>query len=147
MNYYFVGTSLPELKIGEEPEINLAAYEELLRLNLTPKDYEKVENLSVEMRAEGLLGRKIRLVMADLRARKYEREFKIEDEELLSEATDLEHLFEAHSEDPGKLREALLKYRFDKIEEERGLDEFSIDRLLGYMIQLHLVEQSRKDKV
>ena len=234
--YYFVGTSLPELKIGEEPEISFEAFDELLRLNLTPSDYEKtkslrllfdLENLALFLQGKPLslygglqsvdfeeallegghfpewieqflqdfqsnqerlqafpklwayfaseyipktkgflrsyfeFDRKLRLIFSALRAKKLKRnlaqEWIYEDpqdplvQELLNgippDASDLVQLFQNNGEDPEKLREALLKIRFEKIEMERGLDEFSIDRLLAYMIQLHLVEVAQKDNL
>lgn len=43
--YYFVGTSLPPLRIGEEPEISWERLQRLLKDNLTHKDYAQTQVL------------------------------------------------------------------------------------------------------
>ncbi len=43
--YYFVGTALPSLHIGEKPEISWEGLQRLLRDNLTRQDYEKTKVL------------------------------------------------------------------------------------------------------
>lgn len=53
---------------------------------------------------------------------------------------DLQPILESNK-DPLELHKALCAYRFYKIEEMLGIDMFSIDRVLGYMVQLILVEQ------
>ncbi|MBA3957628.1 MAG: DUF2764 family protein [Parachlamydiaceae bacterium] len=54
---------------------------------------------------------------------------------------ELQPLFEEHSDDPLALYKALCEYRFSKVEEMLDIDLFSIDRLLGYMVQLIIVEK------
>lgn len=54
---------------------------------------------------------------------------------------DLKELFEEHKGSPLELHKALCEYRFQKIEEMIGLDVYSIDRLLGYLVQLSIVEK------
>ena len=44
-NYYFVGTILPELQIGLEPEIKLDEFLFLLRQNLSVKDFSQIEGV------------------------------------------------------------------------------------------------------
>jgi hypothetical protein len=41
VNYYFLVTSLPELRIGFKPDISFEDLTNRLKINLTPKDYEK----------------------------------------------------------------------------------------------------------
>jgi hypothetical protein len=43
--YYFVGTSLPPLKIGEQPDISWDALQRLLKDNLSSRDYEQTRVL------------------------------------------------------------------------------------------------------
>ena len=54
---------------------------------------------------------------------------------------DLQILFEEYGDNPLELYKALCEYRFYKIEEILGVDLFSIDRILGYMAQLIIVEK------
>lgn len=53
---------------------------------------------------------------------------------------DLKPIFDKYSDSPLDLFQALTKYRFDKVESFHGVDVFSLDRIMGYMIQLILVE-------
>lgn len=57
------------------------------------------------------------------------------------EYQELKPLFETHSNDPLALHLALCEYRFKKIQELFGVDIFSIDRILGYMARLIIVEK------
>lgn len=50
-------------------------------------------------------------------------------------------LFESHKEAPFDLHQALCEYRFEKAEEMYGVQTFSIDRILAYMVQLQIVER------
>lgn len=53
---------------------------------------------------------------------------------------DLKGVFEKNYNDPIALQQALNEYRFNKVEQMIGLvDTFSINRILGYMVQLILV--------
>lgn len=54
---------------------------------------------------------------------------------------ELQPLFEEHASDPLRLYKAISEYRFYKIEEMLNVDLFSIDRILGYMVQLIIVEK------
>ena len=54
---------------------------------------------------------------------------------------DLKEVFEEHSKDPLALHQALCLFCFDKIEGMLENDIFSIDRILGYMAQLIIVEK------
>lgn len=54
---------------------------------------------------------------------------------------DLLALFEAHSGSPLELHKALCEYRFKRVSALTGVDLFSIDRILRYMIQLIIVEK------
>lgn len=54
---------------------------------------------------------------------------------------ELRPIFEAHYSSPIDLHKALCEFRFKKVEELIGNQVFTIDRLLGYMVQLILVER------
>lgn len=54
---------------------------------------------------------------------------------------ELQTLFEQHAQEPLELHRALYEYRFNKIEQLLGVDLFSIDRILGYLVQLIMVEK------
>lgn len=114
------------------------------------------------------LERELRLVLAAFRAKTLGRdiykELQYEDpeEELIAQILaqkdavayqppekyeEISHLFKRLSDKPLELQKALLEYRFNKIEEKVGLDLFSIDRILAYMIKLIIVERwQRMDK-
>lgn len=53
----------------------------------------------------------------------------------------LKPVFEKFYGEPLKLHQALLEYKFNKIEEMLGFEKFSIDRILGTMIQLIMTEK------
>lgn len=55
--------------------------------------------------------------------------------------TDLKTIFDRFNAEPLKLHQALLEYKYYKIEEILGYDKFSFDRILGYMIQLMMAEK------
>lgn len=54
---------------------------------------------------------------------------------------DLQALFEKQGDNPLELYQALCAYRFAKVEQMIGLDLFSMDRVLAYMVQLIMVEK------
>lgn len=54
---------------------------------------------------------------------------------------ELKGLFEAYGDDPLALQKAIDQYRFNYIENLVGMDVFSTDRILAYMVQLIIVEK------
>lgn len=234
-NYYFLGTLLPDLRIGDPPEIALREYETLLEENLTAQDLAKthvIRNyydilnlrlywkgdplsplgnfdssaleeafatrsmlpryvfdfidkyaseeerlrhfpalLSAYFKAEiksatGLfkryliLERELSLVTTAYRAKKLGRDILTElqyedpDEEFIAQMLaqkdasaytppekyeDLKAIFEHEGDSPLKLHQALIDYRFRKIDEWLDIELFSIDRIIGYMLQLIMV--------
>lgn len=54
---------------------------------------------------------------------------------------DLKVLFEQHKSDPLDLYQALCEYRFEKLNSWIEVEAFSIDRILGYLAQLVIVEK------
>jgi hypothetical protein len=238
--YPFVGGALPDLKIGETPEISFPLLDLLLKLNLLESDYEQAlvvrrytdfQNIRLYLNKEeldphGILNEKEieealltrtgypaylfefldkydndlerlkhvsellsihyqqeigeahgflkeymiferdwRRVFSALRAKRMGRditeELKYEDpnDELITqifdqkdlttyepppEYLDLKEIFEAHADSPMDLHRALYEYRFNKISEMCGIEVFTLRRILGYMIQLILVEKWNK---
>lgn len=236
VDYYFLGTLLPDLKIDEPPELGFIEFKRLLKDNLTSSDYAKTEtlrnfydiinlrsywkgepldpvgNLTENQMEEALvtrsmlppdvfafmdkyekqeerlrhfpellstffreainnatgffkfyltLEREIRLILVAFRAKTLGRDLFTElqyedpDEELIAQIlaqkdaqtyeppekyAELKHFFEMYRDKPIDLQKALLEYRFDKIDEKLGLQLFSIDRILAYMVELIMVE-------
>jgi hypothetical protein len=108
-----------------------------------------------------VLERQIRLILTALRAKRsgrdVVRELQFEDPtdllvaEILAqkdmsdytppeEFESLKALFVAHVDKPKELQRALLEYRFAKYQEMEENEFFSMDRILGYMARLLLVE-------
>lgn len=56
------------------------------------------------------------------------------------EYEDLKTLFMENSSSPQKLNEAILRYKFEKIEEMEENQDFTIDRILNYIARLLIVE-------
>lgn len=236
-NYYYLGTLLPDLNIGEPPEIGFKELDYLLKENLSAGDYVKTNTIrsiydianlrpywkgkpldpygnldaagleealatrsmlpeyvfefidkystneerlrnfaelsSLFFRksmknASGLfqyylkLEREIRLMLAAFRAKKLGRdiiaELQYEDprDSLVAqiiaqkdaktydppeEYESLKAIFDQHADNPIELQQALLEYRFQKIADRVGVEVFSIDRILAYMIELIMVEK------
>jgi Protein of unknown function (DUF2764) len=242
-NEYFLGALLPELSIGEVPEIGFDELDQLFKDNLSEKNYAKVRavrslfdifnlraywqgepldrygNLSYADLEESLaagsmlpeyvftyldkygsneerlahypellicfyrhamaeathffryylsLERELRLVLAAFRAKSLGRdiykELQYEDpeEELIAQILaqkdapiyvppekyeEIGTLFKKFGDQPIELQKALLEYRFNQIKEKLGMQPFSIDRVLAYMIELIMVERwQRMDK-
>lgn len=226
--YYFLGTLLPELKIGEEPEIRLVDFLSLLKQNLSPHDYSQVTTLlrwiDIENMRERWLGRaidenalqndlsalpnyvlqfldqfdtasdrlkhfsaliaaffreeiarhtgflrewliqerNIRLVLSAIRAKKMKRsileEMQHQDpqdplvRDILAQKDTVEYtppleyeelaaIYDKYQEDPLKLHQAFLEYRFEKLEEILHLQVFTANRIIAYLFQLFLVEK------
>lgn len=233
-NYYFIGTFIPELQIGMQPEITVEAYAFLLKENLTALDYEEVKKLThffdlENIRSfwngqsinnfgnfnevtleEALLNgmglsdnvynymdrheskeerirnfaeiyadffnensseflkeifkqeKAIQLVLVALRAKKkgrsilHELQYENPEDDLVAqilaqkdaksfdppnEFLELKTLYEKYSNSPLELHQALVTYRYRKLEEMIGLQVFTLDRLLVYYFQLVLAYQ------
>jgi len=114
------------------------------------------------LKAYLMLERELRLVLVAFRTKKLDRdllkELQYEDpeEEIIAQIIaqkdasqyepppkfeEIKFIFEKYSNDPIEIQKALAEFRFYKIEEMLGLDMFSIDRILGYMAQLLIVER------
>lgn len=74
--------------------------------------------------------------VAQILAQKDTKEF-----EPPAEYAALKPLFQQFYAEPLKLHQALLEYKFNKIDEILGFDKFSVDRILGDMIQLIMAEK------
>jgi len=57
-----------------------------------------------------------------------------------SEYEDLKALYQNALANPKELHRAILDYRFRKVEEMEENEQFSMDRILGYMVRLMIVE-------
>lgn len=53
----------------------------------------------------------------------------------------LKRIFESHQDDPWDLQMALERYRFERVSEMIELETFSLDYVLGYMVQLMIAEK------
>jgi hypothetical protein len=236
-NYYFLGTRLPALQIGEVPEITFQELATLLGDNLTNKDYSKVvvlrrfldiqnirnlwtgrpfdrhgnydekeleeallnreglpgyvfsfidkyENIDLQLKhfselvstyfveegrkATGFLKeylkfeREMRLVLLGYRAKQLGRnpavELQYENPEdpivlqILGQQEakqyeppegfeDLKTLFEGYKDKPLVMYQKLVENRFSKIDRMVGMDPFTTERILGYLIRFILVER------
>jgi len=242
-NYYFLGTILPELRIGEKPEMSLVECEQLIYDNLSTTDFalinrirnfydipnllsywkgesfsqlgnfdyyeleealatksglpeyifkflEKYETkderlkhypellatfFQVEIASSSgsfreylVFERDLRLILVAFRAKQMSRDLFIElqyedpEDEIVAQIlaqkdaaqyeppeqyADIKILLIKDQDHPLALQKALLEYRFNKIEEILGQDLFSTCRMMGYMIQLIMVERwMRLDK-
>ena len=117
-------------------------------------DLEKKTNGFLKKYAQ--FERNLRLTLTAFRARKLGRDlakelqFENPEEDLIVqlmaqkdsktfippvEFEDIKGLLEGHYTSPLELQKALLEYRFEKIEEMVNFDEFSIDRILAYIVQ------------
>lgn len=236
-NYYFVGSYLPDLRIGLPAEISFQDFDHLLQMNLSKRDYEKtivlrrlwdIQNFRsflqkepldphgefdvAEMeeallqthrmrfyvreylekyesdeerlrhfpellaayfreeakRADGFLKellnfqREFLLVTVAFRAKKMGRDLSAElqfenpEEPFIAQLLaykdaptfeppekyeELKGVFEEHADAPLALHQALCEYVFDSIDRMVGWQPFTIDRILGYLVQLILVEK------
>lgn len=122
-----------------------------------------VQESSGFVRAYLQFEREWRLVFAGFRAKKMGRDLRVElqyedpEEDLIAQMLaqkdakeyeppekyeHLKVLFEKHGNDPLALEKGLDQYRFDYIDQLVGLeDQFSIDHILAYMVQLIIVEK------
>lgn len=241
--YYYISSLLPPLEIGHLPTLNTLELKDLLAINLSEKDLERVkrffslvdmENLRAfwtkeahdprgnytrheleealvhqawpgyeefpeylkdfldkyrdtdsrithfaflmsdflkiesEKEEEGFLKsyfafeRELRLVMVGFRAKKFgldvSRELQYEDPtepivaEILAqkdaqayeppfEFKELKPIFMAFADFPIELHKAILAYSFNRVQELYANEIFSLDRILGYLARLRLVEE------
>jgi hypothetical protein len=235
--YYFLGTLLPELHIGEAPEIGFSEFDQLLRDNLSTHDYAKTKTIrnlydisnlraywkdepfdhygnftpseleealvtrsmlpdfvfnfidkyesneerlrhypellaiffrNAISKASGFfeyylsLERELRLVLVAFRAKKMNRDifnelqYENPEEDFIAQILaqrdsasyeppekyeEIKMLFEQHYDNAVELQKSLLEYRFSKIDEKLGIELFSMDRVLAYMIELIMVER------
>lgn len=237
VNYYFLASLLPELRIGIPPEIDFHELMHLMEMNLTENDREKVrvirlyydiQNIRSFWRGEPLsfrgnydeveledalvtqdalpsyvfdfmkqydsteerlrhfaslltsyyqsevestdgflhdylvFQRELRLVLTAFRAKKMGRDLLVElqyedpNDDAVAQIiaqkdaveydppenfSELKPLFEAHCEEPLELHKALVEYQFQKADELLGVDLFTINRILAYMVKLNFVEK------
>lgn len=66
--------------------------------------------------------------------------------EVPDEYESLKNVFETYNANPLDQFKVLCQYRFDKVEEMKGEDVFTIDALLAYLVQLLIVERWQQAK-
>lgn len=54
---------------------------------------------------------------------------------------ELKNIYDAHADSPLELMKAMLEWRFHRLEDYLGTDLFSIERIMGYFLQLIALEQ------
>lgn len=143
--YYYIGTLLPDLKMGEKPELSFHEFEQLLKENLQADDYKRVEQVqrfySIEnMRA---LWRQDTLEAYGMDAHALE-EFLLNSETLPNY---LSHFLEQHSSDEQRLRffpELLTGYF--KGEAKASKAKGFVSHYLEFERKLHLVQTAFRAK-
>lgn len=237
MNYYYLASALPEIRLENPLDISFEDFEIMMKENLTQKDWEKVriirryydieniralfkneplnkygnassaaleemlvtqiglpeyivdfliryDNISSRLKyfleliasyfrteitmAEGFLKgylifeREWRLVFAAFRAKKvgrnltYELQYESPEDDLVMQMIsqkdaktytppdrylELKPLFDTFQDQPLELHKALCAYRLAKVDQLLGVDLFSVDTILAYMVQLIIIEQ------
>lgn len=108
-------------------------FERGLRLVTTGFRAKKLgKNLALELQYEDPYDPLVTQIFAQKDAKIYEPP---------SRFADLKVIFQEHENNPLGLAQALCEYRFHRIEEMIGLEEFTIDRILAYLAQLLIVKQ------
>lgn len=123
---------------------------------------EEIENSGGLLRKYLIFERNLRLVLIGFRAKQLGKDVAAElqnenpEEELIAQILaqkdtktyeppegfeGLKDLFERLNNNPLELYQALAEYRFNKIDEILGLETFSFDRILAYMLRLIEVEK------
>lgn len=125
------------LKEGEEDEdpflSQYFAFERGMRLTLVGFRAKKLgRNLSKELQYEDPYEPLVAEILAQKDAAAYEPPFEFKE---------LKPIFLSFAEFPLELHKALLAYSFDKITDFYGNSLFSIDRILGFMARLLIVEK------
>jgi len=112
---------------------NYLVFEQEWRLVLTGFRAKQLgRDLTQELQYEDPYNEVVRQLLAQKDAEYYEPPTRYKD---------LKELFAAHKEDALGLHKALCHYRFDTIEEMVGVAVFGLEKVLGYMAQLILVEK------
>jgi len=123
---------------------------------------EELEHASGFLKTYLQFERALRLVLVGFRAKQLGRDLIAEmqyedpDDELIAqiiaqkdaksysppiEFQEVKTIFDAHAQDPLALHQALCVYQEHQVSEMLGVDFFSIDYILGYMVKLILVEK------
>lgn len=108
-------------------------FERDLRLTLVGFRARKLNrNLSAELQYEDPEEDIIAQLLAQKDAKNFEPPLEFED---------LKLILDKYYNEPLELNKALTQYRFNKVEERFANDPFSIDRVLGYIVQYMLVDK------
>lgn len=123
---------------------------------------EEIKRTSGEFKAYLILERDLRLILTAYRAKKLGRdvlpELQYEDPEdeivaqilaqkdapkyeLPEKYEDFKPLIEKYYDDPIAIQKAFIEYRFEKMDQMIGIDFFSVNRLIAYMIKLIMIEK------
>lgn len=123
---------------------------------------EEIKKVSGSFKEFLILERNVRLISTAYRAKKMgkdiflEMQYESPEDEIVSQIIarkdspqfefpekyeDLKPVFDQNYANPIAFQKALLEYRFNKIDTMIGLDFFSLNRLLAYMIKLIMVER------
>ncbi len=90
------------------------------------------KNIDAELQYEDAADPIVAQILAQKDAKNYEPPF---------EYNELRPVFEAYGDSPLELHQALYEYQFQRIFDFQDMIHFSIDRILGYMTRLLLVEK------
>ncbi|MEM1282106.1 MAG: DUF2764 family protein [Chlamydiota bacterium] len=104
-----------------------------LRLTLTALRSKKLgRDIMVELQYEDLDDDLVRQIIAQKDAKEYEPPERF---------SELKPLFDEHGDSPLELHKALVEFQFHKVDELLGIDFFTINRILAYMVKLIFVEK------
>jgi Protein of unknown function (DUF2764) len=122
----------------------------------------EIENTDGFLHEYLIFQRELRLVLTALRSKKLGRDLLVElqyedpDDDLVMQIiaqkdaknyeppenfSELKPLFDEHSEQPLELHKALVEFQFQKVDELLGIDFFTINRILAYLVKLIFVEK------
>lgn len=142
----------------ESPEERIRCFPELLATFFR----EEIRRATGFFKQYFILERELRLVLAAFRAKKLNRDIlpdlQYEDPEdpfvaqILAQKDapdyeppekyeELKSVFDKYSGKPLELQKAMFEFRIQKVEEMLGLEQFSADRILAYLVELMLVEK------
>jgi hypothetical protein len=108
-------------------------FERYMRIVITGFRAKKLhKNVEKELQFEDSSDPIVAQVIAQKDAKSFEPPFEFKE---------LKPLFEAYGDQPLELHKALTQYRFNRVVEMTGGEHFSIDRILGYLARLLLVEK------
>lgn len=113
--------------------LDYLTFQRELRLVLTALRSKRLgRDVMVELQYEDVDDDLVRQIIAQKDAKDYEPPERF---------SELKPLFDEHSEQPLELHKALVEFQFQKVDELLGIDFFTINRILAYMVKLIFVEK------